>query len=73
VGALEVHDLKTRLAGPAAFIELHMVVPGAMPVAEAHRICDRIEAALGTAVPGARVLIHIEPEGEAKHSGVLVS
>jgi cation diffusion facilitator family transporter len=70
-GTIEVHDLKTRLAGPAAFIEFHMVVPGAMPVAEAHRICDRIEAALGAAVPGARVLIHIEPEGEAKNRGAL--
>jgi cation diffusion facilitator family transporter len=73
IGAIEVHDLKTRLAGPAAFVEFHMVVPGAMPVAEAHRICDRIEAALAEAVPGSRVLIHIEPEGEAKHSGKLVS
>ncbi|MEZ5926626.1 MAG: cation diffusion facilitator family transporter [Hyphomicrobiaceae bacterium] len=71
-GALEFHDLRTRLAGPAAFIEFHMVVPGAMPVSTAHRICDSIEAALDDAVPGARVLIHIEPEGEAKHSGALV-
>ncbi len=72
-GALEVHDLKTRLAGPASFIEFHLVVPAAMPVVEAHRITDRIEAALGEAVPGAHVLIHIEPEGEAKGSGALVS
>jgi cation diffusion facilitator family transporter len=72
-GAIEIHDLKTRLAGPAAFIEFHLVVPGSMPVAEAHRICDRIEAALDEAVPGARVLIHIEPEAEAKQSGALVS
>jgi cation diffusion facilitator family transporter len=71
--ALEVHDLKTRLAGPAAFIEFHLVVPAAMTVAESHRICDRIESALGEAVPGARVLIHVEPEGEAKGSGVRVS
>lgn len=72
-GALEVHDLRTRLAGPAAFIEFHLVVPAAMSVAEAHRITDRVEAALSEAVPGAHVLIHIEPEGEAKGSGALVS
>jgi cation diffusion facilitator family transporter len=71
-GTIEVHDLKTRLAGPAAFIEFHMVVPGTMSVAEAHRICDRIEDRLDAAVPGARVLIHIEPEGEAKGKGALV-
>lgn len=71
-GSIEIHDLKTRLAGPAAFIEFHMVVPGGMSVAEAHRICDRIEEGLEAAVPNARVLIHIEPEGEAKGSGALV-
>ncbi|MFX8445309.1 cation transporter dimerization domain-containing protein, partial [Acinetobacter baumannii] len=26
--ALEVHDLKTRRAGPRAFLEFHLVVPG---------------------------------------------
>lgn len=65
-GAMEVHDLRTRTAGPATFIEFHLVVPGAMPVSEAHGICDRIELALAEAIDGAEVLIHVEPEGEAK-------
>ena len=55
-GAIEVHDLRTRTAGPATFIEFHLVVPGAMPVSEAHDICDRIEAALAEAIDGAEVL-----------------
>jgi len=71
-GALEVHDLKTRLAGRAMFIEFHMVVPEAMTVGVAHDICDRIEDALLEAFDGARVLIHVEPEGEAKQTGVPV-
>ncbi|HEY9057899.1 MAG TPA: cation diffusion facilitator family transporter [Aurantimonas sp.] len=71
-GALEVHDLKTRLAGRAMFIEFHMVVPEAMTVGVAHDICDRIEDALLEAFEGARVLIHVEPEGEAKQTGVPV-
>jgi len=33
-GALEVHDLKTRIAGRATFIEFHMVVDAAMTVGE---------------------------------------
>lgn len=71
-GALEVHDLKTRNAGRVTFIEFHLVVPGALTVAAAHAICDRLEAALVKAVDGAEISIHVEPEGEAQHHGVLV-
>ena len=71
-GALEAHDVKTRTAGRATFIEFHLVVPGSMTVATSHRICDRIEDALKTAVHDAEVLIHVEPEEEAKASGVPV-
>ena len=71
-GAIEAHDLRTRGAGRATFIEFHLVVPGSMSVAEAHRICDRLEDAIGKEVGGAEVLIHVEPEGEARHRGVVV-
>ncbi len=71
-GAIEVHDLRTRTAGRATFIEFHLVVPGTMTVADAHGICDRIEEALGREIDGAEVLIHVEPDGEARHTGVLV-
>jgi cation diffusion facilitator family transporter len=70
-GALQVHDLRTRVAGPATFVEFHLVVPGTMPVSEAHDICDRIEAALTEEIQGADVLIHVEPEGELKSRGAL--
>ncbi len=71
-GAIEVHDVRTRIAGRAVFIEFHMVVPSEMRVVDAHTICDRIEDALQAAFAGARVLIHVEPEGEAKQVGVPV-
>lgn len=71
-GAIEAHDVKTRTAGRATFIEFHLVVPGDMTVAASHLICDRIEAALIEAVAGAQVLIHVEPEEEAKQTGVPV-
>ena len=35
-------------------------------------ICDRIEAALKAEIEGATITIHVEPEGKAKHHGVLV-
>lgn len=71
-GAIEAHDLRTRVAGRVTFIEFHLVVPGAMTVAEAHDICDRLEAVITALSPGADISIHVEPEGEARHKGVVV-
>lgn len=71
-GAVEAHDLKTRHAGSATFVEFHLVVPAEMTVYDAHEICDRIEAAVGKAVPNTRVTIHVEPEHKSKHSGIIV-
>jgi cation diffusion facilitator family transporter len=71
-GALQAHDLRIRQAGPASFLEFHLVVPGEMSVAAAHEICDRIEAALKQEMAGAVITIHVEPEGKAKSLGALV-
>ncbi len=71
-GALEAHDLRSRIAGRTTFIDFHLVVPGTMTVETAHEICDRIEETIGEDVPGARVTIHVEPEHKAKHSGIVV-
>jgi cation diffusion facilitator family transporter len=65
-GAIEVHDLKTRIAGRAIFIEFHLVVDAGMSVGESHRICDRIEDALKAEIQNVRVVIHVEPDDEAK-------
>lgn len=66
-GSIGAHGLKSRRAGPAAFIDFDLVVPATMTVAEAHRICDRLEEAIGKAVPGAITNIHVEPESEKAH------
>jgi cation diffusion facilitator family transporter len=71
-GAIEAHDIRTRHAGRLTFVEFHLVVPGAMRVDEAHAICDRVEAALKAELDSAVITIHVEPEGKAKHRGVLV-
>ncbi|WP_291174296.1 cation diffusion facilitator family transporter [Hyphomicrobium sp.] len=65
-GALEAHDVRTRQAGRAVFIEFHLVVPGTMTVHAAHDICDRLETALKSEIEGAQVVIHVEPEHKAK-------
>ncbi|AQX27582.1 MULTISPECIES: cation diffusion facilitator family transporter [unclassified Bartonella] len=65
-GAIEVHDLRTRVAGRITFIEFHLVVPAVMQVGEAHQICNNIESVLEKEFKNVRVIIHIEPENEAK-------
>ena len=65
-GALEAHDIRTRQAGRALFIEFHLVVPGHMTVNEAHVICDRLENAIEAAIDGSEVVIHVEPDFKAK-------
>ncbi len=70
-GAIQAHDLITRAAGPATFVEFHLVVPAEMTVGQSHEICDRIEAAIRADVPGVRISIHVEPPEKAKHKGVV--
>lgn len=71
-GAIEAHDLRSRRAGRHTFLEFHLVVPGTMTVERAHEICDRVEAALKAEIEGLVITIHVEPDGKAKHSGIVV-
>lgn len=58
-----VHDLRTRASGPTAFIQVHIEMDGDMPLAEAHRVSDEVEAELLRAFPRAEVIIHQDPSG----------
>jgi ferrous-iron efflux pump FieF len=58
-----VHDLRTRAAGPTAFIQLHIEMDGAMSLLRAHAISDEVEAKLREAYPNAEIIIHQDPEG----------
>ncbi|ROT97707.1 cation diffusion facilitator family transporter [Histidinibacterium lentulum] len=71
-GAVEAHDLRTRHAGSATFVEFHLVVPSDMTVFQAHEICDRLEAAIARAIPGVRATIHVEPEHKSKPKAIVV-
>jgi divalent metal cation (Fe/Co/Zn/Cd) transporter len=70
-GAIEAHDLRTRHAGRMMFIDFHLVVPSSMSVAVAHDICDRLERAIRAEFPDALISIHVEPDNQAKHSGIV--
>lgn len=71
-GAIEAHDVRTRVAGRATFIEFHLVVPSRMAVEDAHEICDRIEHGIRAELGEAVISIHVEPHGKAKQHGIPV-
>jgi ferrous-iron efflux pump FieF len=58
-----VHDLRTRAAGPNAFVQIHLEMDGDLTLKEAHRISDAVEADILSAFPNAEVMIHQDPLG----------
>jgi ferrous-iron efflux pump FieF len=58
-----VHDIRTRVAGPTTFIQLHIEMDGGMNLLRAHEISDAVEAQIQAAFPQAEILIHEDPAG----------
>jgi cation diffusion facilitator family transporter len=61
-----VHELRTRAAGPTLHIQLHMELDPQLTLAAAHQIVAEAEARLQGAYPHADVLIHPDPAGLAE-------
>ncbi len=59
-----VHDVRTRRSGQTYFIQLHLMLDDQMPLVEAHRVADEVEAAIMAVFPNADVLIHEDPASE---------
>ncbi len=59
----DMHDLRTRLSGRDAFIQLHLEMDASLTLIRAHEIADEVEATIVAAFPGAEVIIHQDPEG----------
>ena len=59
----DVHDLRTRGAGPTRFIQLHLEMDGDMSLFDAHAVADAVEAEIRGVFPGAEVMIHQDPAG----------
>ena len=60
---IDLHDLRTRAAGPDRFIQFHLDLTPDISLREAHRISDSVEAKLLEAFPGAEIIIHQDPLG----------
>jgi len=55
------HKLRTRKAGSFRQIDVHLVIPKALHVDEAHQICDHLERHIEGILQSADVTIHVEP------------
>jgi cation diffusion facilitator family transporter len=58
---LGYHRLRTRRAGGARFVDVHVEVPGSMSVDESHAVADSIEARMRERFARLSVTVHIEP------------
>jgi cation diffusion facilitator family transporter len=57
---IQYHALRTRESGARRFVSLHVLVPGDWTVHRGHRLLERIEADIRSAVPDASVFTHLE-------------
>jgi len=64
---LGFHQLRTRRIGATRQIDMHMSVDAALTVAQVHDISEDVEREIEGRLPGAVVVIHVEPH-EAGHS-----
>lgn len=60
-GVLGAHDLRTRISGTHWFVQLHLELPGEISLAQAHALCECVEAAIRAEFPRAEVLVHADP------------
>ena len=64
---LGFHHLRTRRAGRRIYIQLHLELRPDIQLRRAHMISESVEADLLSAFPGADILLHQDPYGEADH------
>jgi len=57
----DYHRLRTRAAGKVSFVDVHVLVPGAMSVLDGHDFLEKLETEIRVKVPHVEVLTHLEP------------
>lgn len=55
------HALRTREAGRARFVYVHVLVPGHWTVQQGHDLCEEFERDVALALPGTTTFTHLEP------------
>lgn len=57
---IRCHELRTRQAGSRRFVSLHVLVPGDWTVDRGHKLLERMEDDIRSALPDVTVLTHLE-------------
>lgn len=60
-GVLGVHDLRTRVSGNQWFVQLHIELPGQLPLHHAHGLCVQASQVIRQQYPKADVMVHADP------------
>jgi divalent metal cation (Fe/Co/Zn/Cd) transporter len=58
---VDFHKLRTRLAGGSLYVDLHMGFKPGMSLERGHDLSHSLTAQIEEALPGAKVLVHLEP------------
>ena len=62
-----VHQLRTRASGPYVHVQAHIDVEPTLTLLQAHDVIEAAEERLIALHPGADVILHVDPRGEAEH------
>jgi ferrous-iron efflux pump FieF len=60
-GVKGAHDLRTRVSGSHWFVQLHLELPGTLPLDAAHELCVQASQAIRARYPKADVMVHADP------------
>ena len=60
------HGITGRESGSDRFVSMHVLVPGAWTVQQAHNLIHDVEEAIDVVLPGARVETHVEPNDDPR-------
>ncbi|HUV05288.1 MAG TPA: cation diffusion facilitator family transporter [Armatimonadota bacterium] len=61
---LGYHKLRTRKSGGQRHVDVHLIVPKAMSLTEAHNLAEEVEDRIRAELDNVTILTHVEPEGE---------
>ncbi|MFC5697839.1 cation diffusion facilitator family transporter [Pseudomonas sp. GCM10022186] len=67
-GVLGAHDLRTRISGTRWYVQLHLELPGELPLSRAHALCEQAADAITARYPRAEVLVHADPSEVVKRA-----
>jgi cation diffusion facilitator family transporter len=63
---LDFHNLRTRGAGGSLYVDLHMGVGPGISLEHGHELSHELKSSIEETVPGAKVLVHLEPSSSIK-------